>query len=168
MQYSPNPRSSAKRHHARPDRVANGLGVMLRRIIFSVAAASFVQSADAGPIDDKVFAEFESLCLDNMNEIGRASFFADATGMVEDRGTIAKTFLDGHAGRVWLKQEADTRYALILTDEGSCGIAGPDADGPEVLKLVLGNLRNRHLETSNQGSTVLAIFAVTQAKSAWP
>jgi hypothetical protein len=95
------------------------------------------------------------LCLDNMNEIGRASFFADATGMVEDRGTIAKTFLDGHAGRVWLKQEADTRYALILTDEGSCGIAGPDADGPEVLKLVLGNLRNRHLETSNQGSTVL-------------
>jgi hypothetical protein len=27
MQYSPNPRSSAKRHHARPDCVANGLGV---------------------------------------------------------------------------------------------------------------------------------------------
>jgi hypothetical protein len=27
MQYSPNPRSSAKQHHARPDRVANGLGV---------------------------------------------------------------------------------------------------------------------------------------------
>jgi hypothetical protein len=59
------------------------LGVTLRRIIFSVAAASFVQSADAGPIDDKVFAEFESLCLDNMNEIGRASFFADATGWLK-------------------------------------------------------------------------------------
>jgi hypothetical protein len=27
MQYSPNPRSSAKQHHARHDRVANGLGV---------------------------------------------------------------------------------------------------------------------------------------------
>ena len=32
MQYSPNPRSSAKQHHARPDRVANGLGVTMFHI----------------------------------------------------------------------------------------------------------------------------------------
>jgi hypothetical protein len=50
---------------------------MLRWITVCLAA-SLVQPAAAGAIDEKLFATFESLCLDNINETGRVSLFADA------------------------------------------------------------------------------------------
>src|SRR5215475_15137985 len=96
----------------------------------------FGSQAAAGPIDERVFAVFEALCLDNMNEIGRVPSFAGAIGMLELSDEKAKPFLDGHSGHVWINGAKETvRYALILTDQGSCDVAGPEAMGKEVLKL---------------------------------
>ena len=89
--------------------------------------------------------------------------------MLELSGEKAKPFLDGHSGHVWINGAKETvRYALILTDQGSCGVAGPEAKGKEVLKLFLSNSRNQHLKTERLGSSVQSIFAVTQPSRRGP
>ena len=135
---------------------------MPRWVSLCLGAALFVQPAAAGPIDERVFSAFEALCLDNMNEIGRVPSFASAIGMVELNGEKAKPLLDGHAGHAWVGGAKETaRYALMLTDEGSCGVTGPDANGKEVLALFLSNSRNQRLSTEKIGSSVRSVFAVT-------
>jgi hypothetical protein len=134
---------------------------MLRWIVCR-AAIFLVRSVAAGPIDETVFSAFEALCLDNMNEIGRVPSMADAIGMREQRDAAAKAFLEGHTGRVWIGRDKEARYLLILTDEGACSLTGPEANGTAVLNLILGNVRNRQLDTSKLGSSVQVIFAVTQ------
>jgi hypothetical protein len=131
-------------------------------VTLCLGAVLFVQPAAAGIIDERVFSAFEALCLDNVSEIGRVPSFAGAIGMVELSGEKAKPFLDGHPGRAWISAAKETaRYALILTDEGSCGVTGPDANGKDVLALFLSNSRNQRLSTEKIGSSVHSVFAVT-------
>jgi hypothetical protein len=135
---------------------------MPRWVTLCLGAVLFVQPAAAGIIDERVFSAFEALCLDNMSEIGRVPSFAGAIGMVELSGEKAKPFLDGHPGRAWISAAKETaRYALILTDEGSCGVTGPDANGKDVLALFLSKSRNQRLSTEKIGSSVHSVFAVT-------
>jgi hypothetical protein len=136
---------------------------MPRWVILCLGAVLFVQSAAAGQIDERVFAAFEALCLDNMNELGQVSSFARTIGMPELNDEKGKLLLDGHPGHVWINKPNETiRYALILTNEGSCGVAGPNANGREILKLFLAKTRNQHLRTERIGSSVQSIFAVTR------
>jgi hypothetical protein len=121
-------------------------------ITVCVGAVLFVQPAAAGTIDERVFSAFGALCLDNMSEIGRVPSFAGAIGMVELSGEKAKLLLDGHPGHAWISGAKETaRYALILTDEGSCGVTGPDANGKDVMALFLSNSRNQRLSTEKTG-----------------
>jgi hypothetical protein len=127
---------------------------MPRWVTLCLGAVLFVQPAAAGIIDERVFSAFEALCLDNISEIGRVPSFAGAIGMVELSGEKARLFLDGHPGRAWISAAKETaRYALILTDEGSCGVTGPDANGKDVLALFLSNSRNQRLSTEKIGSS---------------
>jgi hypothetical protein len=131
-------------------------------ITVCVGAVLFVQPAAAGTIEERVCSAFEALCLDNMREIGRVPSFAGAIGMVELSGEKAKLVLDGHPGHAWISGAKETaRYALILTDEGFCGVTGPDANGKGVLALFLSNSRNQRLSTAKIGSSVQSVFAVT-------
>jgi hypothetical protein len=135
---------------------------MPRWVTLCLGVVLFVQPAAADPIDERVFSAFEALCLDNIREIGRVPSFAGAIGMVELNGEKAKPLLDGHAGHAWVSGAKETaRYALMLTDEGSCMVTGPDANGKEVLALFLSNSRNQRLSTEKIGSSVRSVFAVT-------
>jgi hypothetical protein len=135
---------------------------MPRWVTLCLGAVLFVQPAAAGIIDERVFSAFEALCLDNISEIGRVPSFAGAIGMVELSGEKARLFLDGHPGRAWISAAKETaRYALILTDKGSCGVTGPDANGKDILALFLSNSRNQRLSTEKIGSSVQSVFAVT-------
>ena len=144
-------------------RVSHTRGDTLRSwITVCVGSVLFVQPAAAGPIDERVFSAIEALCLDNMSEIGRVPSFAGVIRMVELSGEKARLLLDGHPGHVWIGEAKETaRYALILTDEGSCGVTGPDANGREVLALFLSNSRNQRLSTEKIGSSIQSVFAVT-------
>jgi hypothetical protein len=86
MQYSPNPRSSAKQHHARPDRVANGLAVTTHFQRFHVASCRKDFRLFSRPPKNcrRLHATWLAPCSRSKSRRGQPDLAAPATRLLTD------------------------------------------------------------------------------------